>query len=374
MRPIKEIQAQINGTIRNNLPKMVISIVALRFLSTIAVTLIAAPVSLVFLLDSGSLFSSAMLLLSSILSEVVTVFLMYGFFVLLGRFYREERAIIGYLFQAFRDWKRMGLVTLLVCAVTVGLAFLTAFPSLKIIQHYKGEEIETLVLEEIANAKTATEAGNAAGATLADGTTGALGADGAAGDVAVLGADGAADVIAADGAENSSGAVSALDAAVGTDATDGAVPAAELDMVSAIAMRMYDEFIKYLPFFLVPYLVLFVLILVRYAFVFPILYHEPDITVRQALKKSRLLLKKKNFKLIWFCLRCSLYPILAAVVCFVGTLFINVDFLLTVVSLLFQVAFYFSIIVIMLSVNAFYYEHADPETLCISSPTEQDVN
>lgn len=350
MRPIKEIQAQINGTIRNNLPKMVISIVALRFLSTIAVTLIAAPVSLVFLLDSGSLFSSAMLLLSSILSEIVTVFLMYGFFVLLGRFYREERAIIGYLFQAFRDWKRMGLVTLLVCAVTVGLAFLTAFPSLKIIQHYKGEEIETLVLEEIANAKTATEAGNAAGATLADGATGALGAG------------------------KSSGAASALDAAVGTDATDGAVPAAELDMVSAIAMRMYDEFIKYLPFFLVPYLVLFVLILVRYAFVFPILYHEPDITVRQALKKSRLLLKKKNFKLIWFCLRCSLYPILAAVVCFVGTLFINIDFLLTVVSLLFQVAFYFSIIVIMLSVNAFYYEHADPETLCISSPTEQDVN
>jgi len=117
-----------------------------------------------------------------------------------------------------------------------------------------------------------------------------------------------------------------------------------------------------------------VLILVRYAFVFPILYHEPEITVRQALKKSRLLLKKKNFKLIWFCLRCSLYPILAAVGCYVGTLFINVDFLLTVVSLLFQVAFYFSIIVIMLSVNAFYYEHADPETLCISSPTEQDVN
>ena len=327
MRPIKEIQAQINGTIRNNLPKMVISIVALRFLSTIAVTLIAAPVSLVFLLDSGSLFSSVMLLASSILSEIVTVFLMYGFFVLLGRFYREERAIIGYLFQAFRDWKRMLLVTLIVCGVTIVLAFATAFPSLKIIQHYKGEEIETLVLEEIANATAAAAAGNAT--------------------------------------ENS---------ALG--ATDGSLvtAASEIDVVSTIAMRMYDEFIKYLPFFLVPYLILFVLILVRYAFVFPILYHEPEITVRQALKKSRLLLKKKNFKLIWFCLRCSLYPILAAVVCYVATLFINVDFLLTVVSLLFQVAFYFSIIVIMLSVNAFYYEHADPETLCISSPTEQDVN
>ena len=322
MRPIKEIQTQINGTIRNNLPKMVISIVALRFLSTIAVTLIAAPVSLVFLLDSGSIFSSVMLLGSSILSEIVTVFLMYGFFVLLGRFYREERAIIGYLFQAFRDWKRMGLVTLLVCVVTIALAFLTAFPSLKIIQHYKGDEIETLVLEEIANATTANVDNSALGETERS-------------------------IVAA---------------------------ASEIDVVTTIAMRMYDEFIKYLPFFLVPYLILFVLILVRYAFVFPILYHEPEITVRQALKKSRLLLKKKNFKLIWFCLRCSLYPILAAVVCYVGTLFINVDFLLTVVSLLFQVAFYFSIIVIMLSVNAFYYEHADPETLCISSPTEQDVN
>lgn len=323
MRPIKEIQTQINGTIRNNLPKMVISIIALRFLSTIAVSLIAAPVSLVFLIDSGSLFSSAMLLLSSVLSEVVTVFLMYGFFVLLGRFYREEHAVIGYLFQAFRDWKRMTIVTLLVCAVTVSLAFLTAFPSLKIIQHYKGEEIKTLVLEEIANAKAAAETGNAS-------------------DAGVLGTDGAA--------------------------------VAEIDAVTAIAMRMYDEFIKYLPFFLVPYLILFVLILVRYAFVFPILYHERDITVRQALKKSRLLLKKKNFKLIWFCLRCSLYPILAAVVCYAATFFIEVELLLAVVSLLFQVAFYFSIIVIMLSVNAFYYEHADPETLCISSPTEQDVN
>ncbi|MBO4704223.1 MAG: hypothetical protein J5647_00610 [Spirochaetaceae bacterium] len=331
MRPIKEIQTQINGTIRNNLPKMVISIVALRFLSTIAVTLIAAPVSLVFLLDSGSIFSSVMLLGSSILSEIVTVFLMYGFFVLLGRFYREERAIIGYLFQAFRDWKRMGLVTLLVCLVTIVLAFLTAFPSLKIIQHYKGDEIETLVLEEIANATAAAEAGNATTANV----------------------------------DNS---------ALGETERSIVAAASEIDVVTTIAMRMYDEFIKYLPFFLVPYLILFVLILVRYAFVFPILYHEPEITVRQALKKSRLLLKKKNFKLIWFCLRCSLYPILAAVVCYVGTLFINVDFLLTVVSLLFQVAFYFSIIVIMLSVNAFYYEHADPETLCISSPTEQDVN
>ena len=339
MRPIKEIQTQINGTIRNNLPKMIISIVALRFLSTIAVTLIAAPVSLVFLIDTGSLFSSVMLLASSILSEIVTVFLMYGFFVLLGRFYREERAIIGYLFQAFRDWKRMLLVTLIVCGVTIVLAFATAFPSLKIIQHYKGEEIETLVLEEIANATAAAVAGNAT--------------------------------------ENSAlGAISTGSDSLAVSATDGSLvtAASEIDVVSTIAMRMYDEFIKYLPFFLVPYLILFVLILVRYAFVFPILYHEPEITVRQALKKSRLLLKKKNFKLIWFCLRCSLYPILAAVVCYVGTLFINVDFLLTVVSLLFQVAFYFSIIVIMLSVNAFYYEHADPETLCISSPTEQDVN
>lgn len=351
MRPIKEIQTQINGTIRNNLPKMVISIIALRFLSTIAVSLIAAPVSLVFLIDSGSLFSSAMLLLSSVLSEVVTVFLMYGFFVLLGRFYREEHAVIGYLFQAFRDWKRIGLVTLLVCAVTIALAFLTAFPSLKIIQHYKGEEIEALVLEEIANAKAAAEAGNAAG------------------DATVLGAGKSSDV------------ASALDAAVGADntargTTDGnfAAAVAEIDAVTAIAMRMYDEFIKYLPFFLVPYLILFVLILVRYAFVFPILYHERDITVRQALKKSRLLLKKKNFKLIWFCLRCSLYPILAAVVCYAATFFIEIELLLAVVSLLFQVAFYFSIIVIMLSVNAFYYEHADPETLCISSPTEQNVN
>ena len=344
MRPIKEIQAQINGTIRNNLPKMIISIVALRFLSTIAVTLIAAPVSLVFLLDSGSLFSSVMLLASSILSEIVTVFLMYGFFVLLGRFYREERAIIGYLFQAFRDWKRMLLVTLIVCGVTIVLAFATAFPSLKIIQHYKGEEIETLVLEEIANATAAAAAGNATVVNVADDAS--LGAISTGADSSVVGA------------------------------TDGSLvtAASEIDVVSTIAMRMYDEFIKYLPFFLVPYLILFVLILVRYAFVFPILYHEPEITVRQALKKSRLLLKKKNFKLIWFCLRCSLYPILAAVVCYVGTLFINVDFLLTVVSLLFQVAFYFSIIVIMLSVNAFYYEHADPETLCISSPTEQDVN
>ena len=347
MRPINEIQNQINGTIRNNLPKMVISIVALRFLSTIAVTLIAAPVSLVFLLDTGSIFSSVMLLASSILSEIVTVFLMYGFFVLLGRFYREEKAVIGYLFQGFRDWKRMLLVTLIICGVTLVLAFATAFPSLKIIQHYKGDEIESLVLEEFANATKAGESVNATG------------------NATVL------------------GMASALDAAVGTDATDGVVPAgaeglvaaaSELDVVSAIAMRMYDEFINYLPFFLIPYLALFVLILVRYAFVFPILFHERDISVRQAMRKSRLLLKGMNFKLIWFCLRCSLYPLLATAVCFAATLFIKVDFLLTVVSLLFQVAFYFSIIVIMLSVNAFYYEYADPETLCISSSTELDVN
>ena len=363
MRPIKEIQTQINGTIRNNLPKMIISIVALRFLSTIAVTLIAAPVSLVFLIDTGSLFSSVMLLASSILSEIVTVFLMYGFFVLLGRFYREETAVIGYLFQGFRDWKRMLLVTLIVSGVTVALAFLTAFPSLKIIQHYKGDEIATLVLEEMANAAAVAESGNEITVNLAD--------DASVGDVSGAVSAGASVV-----AENSALGVMDVDNSAFGGATDGSLvtDASEFDVVSAIAMRMYDEFIKYLPFFLVPYLILFVLILVRYAFVFPILFHERELTVRQAMRKSRLLLKGKNFKLIWFCLRCSLYPLIATAVCFAATLFIKVDFLLTVVSLLFQVAFYFSIIVIMLSVNAFYYEHADPETLCISSPTEPDVN
>ena len=333
MRPIKEIQDQINGTIRNNLPKMVISIVALRFFSTIAITLISAPVSLVFLMDTGSLFSSAMLLLSSVISEVVTVFLMYGFFVLLGRFYRDEKAVIGYLFQAFRDWKRMLVVTLIVCGVTLVLAFGTAYPSLKIIQHVKGDEIQAAVIEEIAK--------------IPENATVTLDASGMPS-------------VNVEGNASDNSAVSNL--------------SREEMIVVQIAMRMYDEFIKYLPFFLVPYLILFVLILVRYAFVFPILFHERDITVKQAMQKSRMLLKGMNFKLIWFCLRCSLYPLLATAVCFAATLFIKIDVLLTVVSLLFQIAFYFSIIVIMLSVNAFYYEHADPETLCISSTRELDVN
>jgi len=348
MRPINEIQAQINGTIRNNLPKMVISIVALRFLSTIAVTLIVSPVSLVFLLDTGSLFSSVMLLASSILSEIVTVFLMYGFFVLLGRFYREERAVIGYLFQAFRDWKRMLLVTLIVCGVTLVLAFATAFPSLKIIQHFKGDEIRAAVIEEIAKfPEDANVTLGEGGFVLVDESASTVGKD------------------LANQSANADGA--AVNPSVSNLSREEMI-------VIQIATRMYDEFINYLPFFLIPYLILFVLILVRYAFVFPILFHERDISVKQAMRKSRLLLKGKNFKLIWFCIRCSFYPILATVVCYVATLFIKVDFLLTIVSLLYQVALYFSIIVIILSVNAFYYEYADPETLCISSPTEQDVN
>ena len=348
MRPINEIQAQINGTIRNNLPKMVISIVALRFLSTIAVTLIVSPVSLVFLLDTGSLFSSVMLLASSILSEIVTVFLMYGFFVLLGRFYRDERAVIGYLFQAFRDWKRMLLVTLIVCGVTLVLAFATAFPSLKIIQHFKGDEIRAAVIEEIAKfPEDANVTLGEGGFVLVDESASTVGKD------------------LANQSANADGA--AVNPSVSNLSREEMI-------VIQIATRMYDEFINYLPFFLIPYLILFVLILVRYAFVFPILFHERDISVKQAMRKSRLLLKGKNFKLIWFCIRCSFYPILATVVCYVATLFIKVDFLLTIVSLLYQVALYFSIIVIILSVNAFYYEYADPETLCISSPTEQDVN
>lgn len=348
MRPINEIQAQINGTIRNNLPKMVISIVALRFLSTIAVTLIVSPVSLVFLLDTGSLFSSVMLLASSILSEIVTVFLMYGFFVLLGRFYREERAVIGYLFQAFRDWKRMLLVTLIVCGVTLVLAFATAFPSLKIIQHFKGDEIRAAVIEEIAKfPEDANVTLGEGGFVLVDESASTVGKD------------------LANQSANADGA--AVNPSVSNLSREEMI-------VIQIATRMYDEFINYLPFFLIPYLILFVLILVRYAFVFPILFHERDISVKQAMRKSRLLLKGKNFKLIWFCIRCSFYPILATVVCYVATLFIKVDILLTIVSLLYQVALYFSIIVIILSVNAFYYEYADPETLCISSPTEQDVN
>lgn len=307
MRPVGEIKDQITATIKTNLTKVIISVIALQLLSSVALTLVMAPVSMVFLVDSGSIFSSLFLLLSSVVSEILLVFLLYGFFILLGRLYRQETAVIGHLFQAFRDPKRMMVITLLVCGLSILLAFATAYPGLKIIQNVRGDSIDAMVAEEIA--------ADPEGSLLTD-----------------------------------------------------------EELIARTAMRLYDEFVKYMPFILVPYLIIFVLIVARFSLVFPILYHEKQLTVWQAIKKATALLEGRFFSYLWCIIRCAVYPLLATVALFALTWVPADETMASLVALLFQVALYITMIVVLLAVNAYYYELADSESLCISSTTEQNVN
>lgn len=294
MRSTREIQEQIRTTIQGNLSKMIISLIVMMVITSVSSFVLAIP--LVLMMEGNLSIGSILGLVALVfISECITVFLFYGFTIMLGRFYRNERAVIGHLFFGFRDWKRILIISALLSVIGLIVAALVAVPSVAI------------YTKALANNE-----------------------------------------------------------ALLTEATTGSDTTAAIQGLSTIY--------KYLPLFFLAYALIVFAIIVRFSFIFPIMYHEKDISTFAVLKKSALLLKRKIFKLIGFCIGCAKYPLITTVVTFICSIFITNDSINTFLSLAYQVSLYYCVIYVLLAINAYYYEIADPDTLCISSPETPQQN
>lgn len=292
-----ELIAKINNVIKENFNRIAISLVVMMVISRVVSAILVLPV-LSISLGGGGFFGSAITLLLAAASVVVTVFLLYGFSVLVGRFYRNEAAVIGHLFWGFtNDSKRV-----LICSVLVGLlCILSSIISVSpiIIYVYTNDAFIEGIM-----------------ATLE----------------------------------------------------------ADPDMIPTIAVM--DALMKLVPISFIGNAVILFAVLFRYSFVFFILYHESELSWKDALKKSRHLLKGRKWKLFCFCLRVAKIPL----ACTLGLFLLSVlpaGFVQSFSALCtmgYSLSLYLSFNFLIFALAAFYYECADPDTLCLSSPEALQLN
>ena len=104
----KVLLDSVNKNVQKNMGKAIIAL-----LVVIICTSVIAPVALVSAMVGGASFFSVLMLL---LCVSVSCMLFLGFAILLSRFYRNQQAVLGYIFVPFKDIKRMGSVALLFSA------------------------------------------------------------------------------------------------------------------------------------------------------------------------------------------------------------------------------------------------------------------
>lgn len=98
----KVLLDSVNRTLRNSMGKAVIALLVVILCGSLA-----APVALAAALVGGASFLSVIVLLACVTAVCM---LAIGFAVLMARLCRGQRAVLGHIFSAFRDWKRMGAV------------------------------------------------------------------------------------------------------------------------------------------------------------------------------------------------------------------------------------------------------------------------
>ncbi len=292
-----ELIAKINDVIKENFNRIAVSLVVMMIVSRVVSGILVLPI-VIFSLGGTGFIGSAIALLLAAASVVVTVYLLYGFSVLVGRFYRNEVAVLGHLFWGFtRDSKR-----LLVCAALVGLlCILSSIISVSpiLIYVYTNEAFVEGIM-----------------ATLE----------------------------------------------------------ANPEMIPIVAVM--DALMKLIPFSFIGNAVILFFVLFRYSFAFFILYHEPELPWRDVLRKSRHLLKGRKWKLFCFCLRVAMIPLACTAGLFLLSL-VSSGFSGTFASLCtmgYSLSLYLSFIFLIFALTAFYYECADPDTLCLSSPEALQLN
>lgn len=133
-----------------------------------------------------------------------------------------------------------------------------------------------------------------------------------------------------------------------------------------------DFYIKYGLYALVLVFGIFAIIAIPHAFLFPVMHNNHNLKLREALKQSRQLLKGRVFKFIWFCIKAGKTPLTITVVSFAVGFFVTNEVLASVLGLVFTIGFYYLLIYVILSMNAYYYELTSKEEELLS--IEADTN
>ena len=133
-----------------------------------------------------------------------------------------------------------------------------------------------------------------------------------------------------------------------------------------------DFYINYGLYALVLVFGIFAIIAIPHAFLFPVMHNNHNLKLREALKQSRQLLKGRVFKFIWFCIKAGKTPLTITVVSFAAGFFVTNEVLASVLGLVFTIGFYYLLIYVILSMNAYYYELTSKEEELLS--IEADTN
>lgn len=133
-----------------------------------------------------------------------------------------------------------------------------------------------------------------------------------------------------------------------------------------------DFYIKYGLYALVLVFGIFAIIAIPHAFLFPVMYNNHNLKLREALRQSRQLLKGRVFKFLWFCIKAGKTPLTITVVSFAAGFFVTNEALASVLGLVFTIGFYYLLIYVILSMNAYYYELTSKEEELLS--IEADTN
>jgi hypothetical protein len=101
---------------------------------------------------------------------------------------------------------------------------------------------------------------------------------------------------------------------------------------------------------------LFAIMAIPHVFLFPVMHNNHNLKLREALKQSRKLLKGRFFKFILFCIKAAKIPLTITVVSLAAGFFVTNELLASILSLAFTIGFYYLLIYVILSINAYYYE------------------
>lgn len=277
MRSTQELQARVRETVRARLSLIVVSLVVLIFTSTILSSVLLSPILSLSMAGTSTTVSFFLAALAMYLSCAIIFFLVYGFSIILGRFYRNEPAVIGYMIWGFRDWKRMSLLSLFASIILFAATFIVVVP----VSMYLTLSVETVTDESV--------------------------------------------------------------------------------------MASFNSFIMAIPLILLAVTAIVLPVFMPFMFSFPIMFHERDLKLFGVFKKSRALLKGRKWRLFCFAMKCALYPLMTCAVCLAATFLLPEESSLSsLAGLVFSVSLYYCLVYIVLAVIAYYYELADPDTLCIA--------
>lgn len=125
MKSQDELLQKVRLCMTRNIPKLAIAMLAIGIVMAVTVFIFITPLA-IFALANMNIVSSLALLVSTIVLYAIEYVLLYGFFILVIRLYREQHSVFGHLLTGFRDFKRACLVGLFFTSIITGVIFIIA--------------------------------------------------------------------------------------------------------------------------------------------------------------------------------------------------------------------------------------------------------